>query len=206
VAGDWYVMLHAYEDFAGVTLRGEWRSAQSATMLRLAQQPGGAPVGQLLYPQPTVELRDAQDQPVRQAGVTVTVSANRAGILVDATPPVLTAVTDAEGRAAFDGLSFTEPGGHALIFSAPGLLTATSQTVTVLTPLPPVEFIGQELVGSDQLSPAHELYLDGMGNGDGVFNLGDFMAYLDRTALTGSPAVANQRRNARATTGTGRLP
>ncbi|HMG19223.1 MAG TPA: S8 family serine peptidase [Gemmatimonadales bacterium] len=192
VAGEWYVLLYAYSDFDGVTLRGEWRPAQVASLLRLAQQPGGAPVGQLLYPQPAVELRDAQDQLVHQAGLTVTVSANRAGILVDATPPILTAVTDAQGRAVFDGLSFTEQGGHALIFSAAGLLDATSETITASTPLPLMDVIGQELVGADQLSPAHEAYLDALGNADGVFNLGDFMAYLDRAGVTGLAAAATR--------------
>jgi len=108
----------------------------------------------------------------------------------------------------------SEPGTHTLIFSAPGLATAASQGVVVSQPLPPVDIIGQELVGSDQVSPEHEAYLDAMGNADGVFNLGDFIALLDRTGVTQSRVAArcassaggSACRSARSTTGTRRLP
>jgi subtilisin len=192
VAGDWYVMLDAYTDFGGVTLLGDWQAAQAAHALGLTQQPGGAPAGQLLHPQPVVELRDIQGQPVHQAGVTVTVSADRSGILIDATPPVLAAVTDAQGRAAFDGLAITDHGDHVLSFAAPGLLTVTA-SVTVSHPLPPVDGIAAELLGSDQLSLDQEAYLDALGNADGVFNLGDFLAFLDRAGSSGSASVRDPR-------------
>jgi subtilisin family serine protease len=187
VAGDWYVMLHAYDTFSGVTLRGTWRVQLTPAMLLFTQQPVGAPVGEPLRQQPAVQLYDQQGQQLPLSGVTVSVSAATGGVLGDRLPPFLTAVTDSFGRATFDGLYLTQQGTHTLIFTVPGLPALGSQDIIISAPLPPAASIGQVLIGAQALPPEQQSYLDAVGNADGVFNLGDFVAYLERAGLTGSP-------------------
>lgn len=201
VAGDWYVLLYAYYAFSGVTLRGTWRVQQTVALVQLAQQPLGAPVGEVLRQQPVVQLYDAQQQPVPQPGVMVIIGADAGTVVGDRTPPFLNAVTDSFGRAAFDGLYITPQGTHTLYFAVPGLPSVASQGVVIGAPLPPAAAIGQVLIGAQQLPLEQQTYLDEMGNADGVFNLGDFVAYLERAGLTGSP-----RATARAPATTVRRP
>ena len=64
----------------------------------------------------------------------------------------------------------------------------TSQGFTVGTfPLPDV--IAQDLLGDPQLTEAQRIHLDSLGNHDGIFNLGDFLAYLQRSGLSASPEI-----------------
>jgi hypothetical protein len=74
-----------------------------------------------LSPAPVIELRDAQNHPVKQAGVQV--SASLDGGTVSGTTAV---ATDASGRATFGSLSLSAPAGsHQLRFSSTGLTTLT---------------------------------------------------------------------------------
>jgi hypothetical protein len=79
--------------------------------------------------QPEIQVRDASGNPVQIANVTITASlASGAGQLGG----TRTATTGANGRAAFDDLEITGAvGPHALVFTAPGLQSVTSDPFTV---------------------------------------------------------------------------
>lgn len=83
-----------------------------------------------LSPAPVVELRDAQNQPVKKAGVQVAASLD--GGTVSGTTA---AATDANGRATFASLALSAPAGsHQLKFSSSGLTTlARAITLTAGT-------------------------------------------------------------------------
>lgn len=172
-AGAWYVALHGLADYTGVTLVAQYTMA--ASQLVLASQPGGAVSGVPFTQQPVVQLRDLQNQPVAQSGVVVTaVIATGTGTM---TPQPATATTDDQGRAAFAGLAITGTGSYTLDFTAPGLTKATSQSFTAAG----ASDIVHCLLGSCQLSSAETIALDGMGNHNGSLDLGDLLAWLDRS-------------------------
>jgi endo-1,4-beta-xylanase len=96
------------------------------TGLGLITQPGGAISGVPFTPQPVVELRSAQNQPVQRSGVVVTVSkASGTGSLGG----TLSATTNTQGRATFAGLQIIGTGPHTIVFAAPGLSSVTSATL-----------------------------------------------------------------------------
>ena len=131
-AGDWYVALHGFANYSNVTLVARYTVP---TQLAILTQPGGATSGAVFTQQPVVELRDAQNQPVAQSGVVVTVvKASGAGTLSGLTAPPLTATTNANGRATFAGLAITGTGGHTLGFSSPNLTGVISASFTVAAP------------------------------------------------------------------------
>jgi len=111
--------------------------AGTPTHLAVATQPPDAvPVGDTLQPQPVVELRDAADNVVPQAGVDVNLG------VVSGTPTYLgptQVLTDASGRAAFAGLGFALPlGAYKLTFSTGvgGISAATAaDTISVVDTL-----------------------------------------------------------------------
>ena len=83
--------------------------------------------------QPVLEIQDASGNPIRQAGlqVTATVSTSNTSLTGG------TASTDANGRAAFSGLTLIGiPGPKDLIFSADGM-----QSVSARVTLPSVETV-----------------------------------------------------------------
>ena len=103
------------------------------TQLAVVTQPGGAVSGVAFTTQPVIELRDAQNQPVQQSGVVVTVAkASGSGTLSG----TLTATTNAQGRATFTNLTIAGTGAHTLGFSATGLTGTTSQSFTVTSGTP----------------------------------------------------------------------
>lgn len=107
-------------------------NAQPA-QLAMASQPAGATRAETMLTQPVIELRDAQNRSVPQAGVVVTVARTLgAGTLVGTT----TATTDAFGRATFTNLAINGIGNHALEFSATGLTSISSATFNVTEPVP----------------------------------------------------------------------
>ena len=61
---------------------------------------------------------------------------------------------------------------------------------------PPVntDLAAAELFGREVLSDLEKRYLDLDGNQDGVYNLGDFIALLDRLGIVPSPKVLQQVR------------
>lgn len=101
-----------------------------ATKLTVETQPQASVVnGAPFSPQPTVQVRRADNSAVAQAGVVVTAAlATGAGVLSG----TLTAVTDSSGLAAFNNLRITgATGARTLAFSSPGLNPATSAAVNI---------------------------------------------------------------------------
>ncbi len=103
--------------------------AGTATQLALTTAPSTtAQSGSLLATQPVVQLRDASNNPVAQAGVAVTVSVSTGGALAGTT----TVTTNAQGQAAFSGLAISGPAGsYTLGFAASGLTGVTSAPITL---------------------------------------------------------------------------
>jgi adhesin/invasin len=104
--------------------------AGAAGRLTVAVQPSsptqsGTPFAQ----QPAIQVADQNGNPAAQPGVTVTatISSGPSGSLQN-----FTAVTDANGRATFTGLTLTGGvGGYTLSFSAPGLTGVTSAPFSI---------------------------------------------------------------------------
>lgn len=112
-----------------------------AAALRIITAPTAGFSGDTLAPPSVIELRDAGNLPVLQAGVTMTASkATGSGVLSG----TLTAVTDSTGRATFRALILTGAGAHTLRFSAVGLTAATSGAITISNaPATALQFVVQ---------------------------------------------------------------
>ena len=97
--------------------------------LLVGRQPSSAVVTGAPFPvQPIVQLADQYGNAVNQAGITVTASSTASGIALQNT----NAITDANGQAAFSGLTATGPSGTFTIqFSSSGLQSATSNTISL---------------------------------------------------------------------------
>jgi len=63
---------------------------------------------------------------------------------------------------------------------------AIRDTLRILAIPITVDAAANALLNATAVSPAQSAYLDSRGNGDGVFNLGDFLALLDRVAASSS--------------------
>ncbi len=99
----------------------------------MVTQPDGAASGAAFLTQPAVELRNAANAVVPQAGVVVTVTkASGPGTLTG----TLTATTDASGMATFTNLAITGAGAHTLTFTSGALTAATSASFTVSSGVP----------------------------------------------------------------------
>ncbi len=101
-----------------------------ATKLGIATQPSAsAASGAVFAQQPVIQLRDAGDNPIAQAGVVVTASIASGGGTLGGTA---TATTNAAGQATFTNLSITGViGNRTLLFSATGLTGVTSGSVSI---------------------------------------------------------------------------
>jgi hypothetical protein len=129
--------------------------AQVATSprLTLATQPSTtATSGDPLTQQPVVQLLDADGDALALAGVNVAATAASSGAVLSGT---LTVATNAQGRAAFTGLTLSGPAGsYALRFTASGytevisdpvaLAADETQSLTVLTQ-PPASALTREV-------------------------------------------------------------
>ncbi len=113
-----------------VTSSGVTLGAGAATQLVITTQPSSAAQsGTAFIQQPVLQLRDAANNPVAQAGVVVTATIASGGGTLGGTA---TATTNASGVATFTNLSITGViGARTLSFSAPGLTGATSSTITL---------------------------------------------------------------------------
>ncbi len=114
----------------GVTSGTITVSAGAASQLAIATQPStSAPSGVAFAQQPVIQLEDAAGNAVSQSGVIVTAAiASGAGTLGG----TLTATANTSGVATFTNLAITGTvGARTLSFSATGLTSATSGTVTV---------------------------------------------------------------------------
>ena len=104
--------------------------AAAASKLSITAQPSSsAASGVVLAQQPVIQLRDASNNAVNQAGVIVTATiASGGGTLAG----IATATTDATGAAMFTNLVISgAPGTRTLSFSAAGLTSATSSSIAV---------------------------------------------------------------------------
>lgn len=105
-------------------------SAGSGSKLTLTVQPSATVQSGVVFPaQPVVQLRDAANNPVAQAGVVVSVAILTGGGTLGGTT---TATTNASGVATFSGLSISGTiGVRTLLFGATGYTTVTSNNVNV---------------------------------------------------------------------------
>jgi hypothetical protein len=122
--------------------------------------------GALIVPQPVVELRNAEGEAIRRAGVTVAVSAS-AGTLRGTT----SVPTDAEGRATFAGLSLTgQEGPSDLQFSCCDLPPVT-RTVSLSfgeNPLAPASATIVEGEAGSEMIPGPAVRINTWALGDGA--------------------------------------
>ena len=95
----------------------------------MGTQPSTSAVNGVAFPvQPTVQLRDAANNPVAQSGTTVTAVLQGGGTLVG----TVTATTNASGLATFTNLAITGlVGARTLQFTSGSLTPVVSGTVTV---------------------------------------------------------------------------
>ena len=109
-------------------------TAAAAAQLLITTQPSATTAnGVALAQQPVVRVTDAFGNPVAQAGTVVTVSASSGGTIAAGA----TATTDAGGIATFSGVILNgAAGSYTLGFSAPGLASATSSSVTLTAGAP----------------------------------------------------------------------
>ncbi|MEO7987590.1 MAG: Ig-like domain-containing protein [Gemmatimonadales bacterium] len=102
---------------------------EAAAALAMATQPSTAAAsGVALADAPVVQLQTADGDPVAQAGVEVAVAVEGGGTLAGPT----TSTTDAQGQAAFDGLSLRGLiGEHTLLFTAQSLTEVRSNPIAI---------------------------------------------------------------------------
>jgi hypothetical protein len=169
--------------------------AGSPSVLAITTQPSPTVQNGVAFPQqPVVQLRDAANNPVAQAGVPVSVT-----ILTG--DPALTGTTtvntDASGQAAFPNLEITgATGDRVLIFAAPGYVGVSSNTVTVNAgPAAALEMVNQPSVNAQSgiaLSPQPSVRLvDESGNAVGVPGVSVSATLNGGGSLTGGPATTD---------------
>ena len=147
--------------------------------------------GALIVPQPVVELRNAEGEAIRRAGVTVTVSAS-AGTLRGTT----SVLTDAEGRATFAGLSLTGQEGPAELRFACCNLPPARQAVSLSfgeIPLVAASTTTAEGRAGTEMVPGPSVRLNTSALGDGVvieFELAGPGSIPQLTAITNAEGVA----------------
>ncbi len=129
-------LVFSSSPLASVTSTSITLGAGTPTALALTAQPSvTAQSGSVLAQQPVVELRDASNNAVALAGVSITASLTGApaGVTLGGT---LTVNTSAAGSAAFSGLSLTGPAGnYTLTFTvtagATGVAPVTSGAIAL---------------------------------------------------------------------------
>jgi adhesin/invasin len=102
--------------------------ADAVNRLSFVQHPTDTTAGDIITPPVTVQLLDQFDNPVPQAGVSVTVMGGSPSTLFGLPP---TAKTDATGLAAFPNLSVSQAGTYTGLAQAPGLASAQSDSFTI---------------------------------------------------------------------------
>lgn len=128
-----YVLGFASEPLTGLLSSSIALSSGGAVKLGFVTTPSTTAVNdEALAQQPVVELLDAANNPVAEAGREITISLTGGGTL---SATSLTVLTDGSGRAAFAGVTITGVvnGPRTLEFSGASLSTLSSATIT-LTP------------------------------------------------------------------------
>ncbi len=126
-----YTIDFTASGLAGVTSNAIALAAGTGTRLTITTQPPASSTsGAVLSPAPVVQLRDAANNPVNQAGVNITATiATGAGGSLGGT---VTVATDASGVATFSNLSISGPlGSYTLDFGGAGLTGATSTAISL---------------------------------------------------------------------------
>ena len=122
-----YSLAFAAPGLTGVTTAAITLGGASPTQLTFTvAPPGSAGNGQLLNPQPVLQLRDAGGVAVPQAGVQVTATAS--GLSTTGG----TVSTNASGVATFSNLALSGlAGSHNLVFTAAGVPNSISSSITL---------------------------------------------------------------------------
>jgi hypothetical protein len=155
VAGT-YRLTFSATDVAGITSDEITLAAGAAAKLGMVTQPSATvPNGQVFPTQPVVQLRDADENPVSQSGVTVLAAlVGPNGTLGGGT----SVNTDANGQAKFSGLKITgDVGNYQILFSST-VTTGTASSVIALTP-------GAVSVANSSVSPVSGSFTAGDANG-----------------------------------------
>jgi hypothetical protein len=147
-----YTLSFSAQGLTGVTSSPFSITAGGAARLALVTAP--STLGRSRAPivvQPVLQIQDPSGNPIRQPGVVITAAVSaKSTTLSNAT-----ATTDANGRAAFSGLTITGiPGPKDLSFSAPGLQAVTArvtlpsvQTVSIASSHPVSAPVGSTVAG-----------------------------------------------------------
>jgi Big-like domain-containing protein len=104
--------------------------AGGGTNLAVTTQPSTTVASGAVFPrQPVIQLRDAANNPVAQAGVLVTASIQTGGGTLGGTATV---ATSSSGAASFSNLSISGAvGDRTLLFAAPGYVSVSSGSITL---------------------------------------------------------------------------
>ena len=141
-----YSLSFASGGLTGATSGSISLAAGAAAQLTISTQPGGAASGSAFTTQPVIQVRDAQGNPVSQAGITVTPSIASGGT---ATLLGGAATTNGSGVAQFSGLGLSgQVGTYTIGFAAAGLTGATSGAVALGPGAPAVMTIVQQPGGA----------------------------------------------------------
>ncbi|HKP29757.1 MAG TPA: Ig-like domain-containing protein [Gemmatimonadales bacterium] len=125
-----YRLLFAAPSLTSVSSTGITIESGPPATIAIVQQPGAtARAGVVLSPQPVVEIRDAEGNPVAQSNVAVSVAIQSGGGTLSGT---VTALSDASGHASFTNLSIGGSAGvRTLRFATASLGQAISEGIAV---------------------------------------------------------------------------
>ena len=125
-----YTLSFASMGIAGALSNSVTLGAGGGTNLAVTTQPSSTtPSGAVFSRQPVIQLRDAANNPVSQAGVLVTASIQTGGGTLGGSATI---ATNSAGTASFSNLSITGTvGDRTLLFAAPGYVSVSSAPVTV---------------------------------------------------------------------------
>ena len=129
-----YTIAFASAPLTGVTSGTVALGSGPPALMTIVQQPGGAASGAAFATQPSLQLTDAQSNPVTQAGITVTASVTGGGAtLVGST----SASTNGSGLAAFASLGLSGTvGSYTIDFSSSGVPNVTSGPIALAAGAP----------------------------------------------------------------------
>ncbi len=125
-----YTLRFSSSGLTAATSNSIGLGAGGGTNLAITTQPSGSVASGAVFPQqPAVQLRDAANNPVAQAGVLVTASIQTGGGTLGGTATI---ATNSSGAASFANLSIQGTAGNrTLVFAASGYVSAVSNPIVV---------------------------------------------------------------------------
>jgi len=124
-----YTLRFDAPSLTGATSGNIALAAGAAAQLVIITQPAGAASGAAFTTQPAVQIRDAQSNPVLQAGTTITAAVTGGGATLVGSA---TAATAGTGTATYAGLGLSGTvGNYTLTFSSAGLPNVVSATIAL---------------------------------------------------------------------------